>query len=46
MIADTMIQPCIPNINFLVWYEMWIDSRDTYPEFWKGLKDEVEKKNC
>ena len=44
MIGVTLIQPCIPNIDFLVWYEMWLDCRDTYPEFWDGLKDRVAKK--
>ena len=44
MIGVTLIQPCIPNINFLGWYEMWLDCRDTYPEFWDGLKDRVAKK--
>ena len=44
MIGATLIQPCIPNIDFLGWYEMWIDCRDIYPEFWNGLKEEIAKK--
>ena len=44
MIGYTLIQPCIPNRDFLGWYEMWIDCSDIYPEFWNGLKEEVAKK--
>lgn len=33
VLAESSIQPCLPSLDFLNWYEMWIESRDTHLKF-------------